>query len=153
MKQNSFSNTALLLIESRIDHVQKRLDSISVSDDIKTGNLVEDRLLTLSVEREREYWLSKLYELKKGFRKQSKRYERDIRGVALGDKVILEKKGEDTRLEVRVADSVDLYPNERCISIYSPIGKSVLGKSPGQTLKANTPKGTSLYKIIEVERG
>jgi len=152
MSSTSFSNTALLQIEKQITNIQSRLSTLSLSSDLKTGNHIDDTLVTLDIDREREYWSERLMDLKRDLKKHARSQRQGV-GILPGDKVKLLKQGSGGALEVRIAERLEFYPGEKCVSIYSPIGRTVLGKTPGQHLEANTPNGKCRFQIVEVQRG
>lgn len=152
MSSTSFSNTALLQIEKQITNIQSRLNTLSLSSDLKTGNHIDDTLVTLDIDREREYWTDRLMDLKRDLKKHDKGQREGV-GIIPGDKVRLLKQGSREALEVRIAERLEFYPGEKCVSISSPIGRTVLGKTPGQLLEANTPNGRCKFQIVEVQRG
>jgi transcription elongation factor GreA len=41
---------------------------------------------------------------------------------------------------------------ENKISVTSPVGKALLGKTKGETVKVAVPAGTQEYKIVDIER-
>jgi transcription elongation factor GreA len=41
---------------------------------------------------------------------------------------------------------------ENKISVTSPVGKALLGKTKGETVKVTVPAGTREYKIVDIER-
>jgi transcription elongation factor GreA len=41
---------------------------------------------------------------------------------------------------------------ENKISVTSPVGKALLGKTKGETVKVTVPAGTQEYKIVDIER-
>ena len=49
-----------------------------------------------------------------------------------------------------LVDPVEANPSESKISVLSPVGKAVAGKSKGQTVKVETPKGERRYRIDAV---
>ena len=49
-----------------------------------------------------------------------------------------------------IVGPVEANPLEGKISDQSPIGKALMGKSVGDTAEMDTPKGKTLYKILEI---
>lgn len=70
--------------------------------------------------------------------------------VRIGSKVKVKKNGGDT-LVYTVVGSNEAHPTEGLISNESPIGKALLGKKAGDTVKVRAPKGEIEYQIVEIE--
>jgi len=70
--------------------------------------------------------------------------------VSMGNTVTVQEKGEEpetfTLVGAREAD-----PRAGKISNESPLGKALLGKQVGETVKADTPAGVIHFKIIKIE--
>lgn len=71
--------------------------------------------------------------------------------VAFGSKVYLEdaNTGENVSYELVTPEEVD--PKNGRISISSPIGKALLGKTEGDEIAINLPSGTKEYAITRLE--
>lgn len=71
--------------------------------------------------------------------------------VALGSVVKLELVGKDRKITYQMSGEYESDPAEGKISIESPVGKSLLGKSKGDKIEVQTPAGQITYKILEVK--
>ena len=60
------------------------------------------------------------------------------------------KDGEEIVYTVAPPDEVDV--NNDVISVKSPIGAALLGKSVGDVIKVDVPAGTITYQIMEITR-
>lgn len=69
--------------------------------------------------------------------------------VGVGNKVVVEVNGKTRKMQIVGGGEAD--PLKGKVSYESPIGSSLLDHKQGETVKVKTPRGTSEYKIIEVE--
>lgn len=58
--------------------------------------------------------------------------------------------GEEMKYILVSSEEADYHENK--ISIYSPIGKSLLGHKPGEKLEIDIPAGILKYEILKIER-
>ncbi len=68
--------------------------------------------------------------------------------VDVGSKVVVEADGE--RTEYVIVGSAEAAPNEGRISNESPVGKALIGRRTGETVKLTVPAGTVQMKIVGV---
>ena len=69
--------------------------------------------------------------------------------VRLGSKVKVKKNGASA--EYTLVGSNEADPFQNFISNESPLGHELLGKSVGDTIRVQTPKGTMEYAIEEIQ--
>ncbi len=69
--------------------------------------------------------------------------------VRLGSKVSLEKDG--ALVEYTIVGSNEADPFQDLISNESPLGRELLGKNQGETIRVQTPKGASKYTIVKIQ--
>jgi hypothetical protein len=62
-RQNAYQDVALARLHEQIDDARKRLEAITLSLGHKTGNMMEDTLIAVEADGERDYWEEKLAEL------------------------------------------------------------------------------------------
>jgi len=60
------------------------------------------------------------------------------------------KSGEEIQYRLVSPEESDFEKNK--ISVTSPIGKAMMGKKPGQTIKLSVPAGVLEYKIVKISR-
>ena len=53
-------------------------------------------------------------------------------------------------LEYKVVGSFESDPNQKTISIKSPLGQALMGRKIGDQVTVTTPKGETSYKILKV---
>lgn len=82
----------------------------------------------------------------------------DLRGlnndrVVFGSLVVIEDiaTGDDTKYQLVGPFESDI--NENKISVTSPIGKALIGKNIGDTIKVKTPGGFREFEVIDILRG
>ena len=72
--------------------------------------------------------------------------------VCLGSKVTLLDVEYDEELEYDIVSTVESDPDNDKISVESPVGKSLLGKTAGETIKVTTPNDVIEFKILSISR-
>lgn len=68
--------------------------------------------------------------------------------VTLGSTVTLKRDGKKT--EYKIVGSNESDPLRGMISNESPLGSKLLGKSKGDKLEVETPKGKAVYQIVKI---
>ncbi len=71
--------------------------------------------------------------------------------VHLGSKVTLHDIETGKERTIAIVGSFEADPLQDLISILSPLGEAVLGKTAGEEVVVNTPKGEVRYKIVRIE--
>jgi transcription elongation factor GreA len=69
--------------------------------------------------------------------------------VQIGDTITVEKDG--GKSEYTIVGSNEANPTAGKISNESPIGKSLVGKKKGEEATVQTPKGESVWKIVDIK--
>ncbi len=69
--------------------------------------------------------------------------------VGMGSKVVVEAGGRQKEYTIVSFNEAD--PVAGMISNESPIGKALLGRKKGETVKVDTPRGEIEYKIIKIK--
>jgi transcription elongation factor GreA len=69
--------------------------------------------------------------------------------VDIGDTITIEKDGNKSKYTIVGSNEAD--PTNGKISNESPIGKSLVGKKKGEETTVQTPKGESVWKIIDIK--
>ena len=70
--------------------------------------------------------------------------------VGVGATVIVQEPGEDPETFL-IVGAKEADPRAHKISNESPIGRALIGKSSGTVIKADTPGGTLVLKIIKID--
>lgn len=68
--------------------------------------------------------------------------------ISLGDSVTLLSDGK--KYEFKVVSAVEADPTGGKLSYKSPLGEQLLGKSIGDAVTIETPKGKKIYEIVEI---
>jgi transcription elongation factor GreA len=71
--------------------------------------------------------------------------------VEVGTKVHLKKKGDTKEISYTIVGSEEINTEENKISLKSPIGAAVIGKSKGDVVTLKTPGGEVGYTILDIE--
>jgi transcription elongation factor GreA len=71
--------------------------------------------------------------------------------VEIGSKVTIREVGVDEDEVYRIVGPAEANPSQGYISNESPIGKAVLGKKTGDTVKVNAPEGAYEIEVLKVE--
>ena len=70
--------------------------------------------------------------------------------VRVGSTVEILEDGEDESEEYQIVGSAEANPSLSKISLESPIGAALLGKTKGRKIKVQTPGGVIKFKIVSV---
>lgn len=76
----------------------------------------------------------------------------DTQTVNVGTHVRLLDKESDEEESYQIVGSAEADLSKSKISNESPVGRSLIGKKVGQTVKIDTPGGIVRYKILEIHR-
>ena len=71
--------------------------------------------------------------------------------VAFGRKVVIRENGYDQEEAYTIVGTKETDPNNGRISSESPIGKAVIGRTPGDVVRVQAPAGEIEFEIIRVE--
>lgn len=77
--------------------------------------------------------------------------QQHLEKVYFGAWVTLYNLDDDTEHTYRIVGKDELEPSKGYISWVSPLAKSILGKSVGDTVRTLTPKGEETFEIIEIQ--
>ncbi len=70
--------------------------------------------------------------------------------VSIGSTVLLRDIEFDEEFQCTIVGSAEADPGENKISNESPVGKSILGKSKGETVEVIVPAGALKYQIVDI---
>lgn len=73
--------------------------------------------------------------------------------VGIGCKVGLKDVKNGDTLSYIVVGSAETDPSQNRFSNESPIGKAIMGRRVGETVKVNTPRGNARFKIVSIKKG
>lgn len=71
--------------------------------------------------------------------------------VSVGSKVVIQKEGEVNTRQFQIVGSEETDMLSGKISYKSPIGTALMSKKVGEKVRVQTPKGETVYKIVEVK--
>lgn len=72
-------------------------------------------------------------------------------GARLGCVVTLHDVATEGVVSYTLVDSFEANPSEKKVSVTSPIGEALVGRSAGETVDVKTPKGSRSYRIEAVD--
>ena len=72
--------------------------------------------------------------------------------VGVGTTVKIKDLDFDEECQYTIVGSAEANPSANRISNESPVGKGLLGKSPGEVVEISVPAGVARYRIIEVSK-
>lgn len=78
--------------------------------------------------------------------------EIDTSKAFLGARVLLKDLVNHRDMEYKLVSKVEADLKEKKISVESPVGRALLGKSVGSEVEVHIPAGTLKYKILRIER-
>ncbi len=78
--------------------------------------------------------------------------EVDVRKVSIGCKVKIMDLEYNDEMEFKIVGSTEANSLKGKISNESPVGKALLGRKTGDTVKVQTQSGTIKYRILTIER-
>ena len=76
----------------------------------------------------------------------------DVQRVNVGTTVKVYDKEFDEEVEYMIVGSAEANMSQNRISNGSPVGRALLGKKVGNTVKVETPGGTVKLKILDIHR-
>ena len=101
--------------------------------------------------REQSYLEGKIAELeKKLLHVKIIEEELDSKKVKIGSRVKIQNIETSEEVIFTIVGSMEFDPDNLKISNVSPVGKAILDKKVGTTVKVKLPIGTTQYKIIEI---
>ncbi|HEX8684173.1 MAG TPA: transcription elongation factor GreA [Ardenticatenaceae bacterium] len=71
--------------------------------------------------------------------------------VNIGSTVTIREDGTDEDETYTVVGATEASPSNGRISNESPLGRALLGKKKGSTVKVDTPNGQMVFKVIKVQ--
>lgn len=71
--------------------------------------------------------------------------------VSVGSVVMVEKQSDSSKKSYTLVGSEEADATNGRISIHSPLGKAILGKSKGEAFSFDTPSGKMSYKVIDIK--
>ena len=76
----------------------------------------------------------------------------ELRGerIVFGTKVELENLANGRKVTYQLVGPYESEPESGKISVTSPLGKGLIGKEEGDTVKINTPGGIQEFEVLEV---
>ena len=74
----------------------------------------------------------------------------DVSNVHLLSTVVIKRQHTDVNMTYTIVSESEANLAEKKISITSPIGKSLVGKSVGDLVEVNTPNGVTIFEILDI---
>lgn len=73
--------------------------------------------------------------------------------VGIGSMVSIKDVKEGDNYKYTIVSSAEADPSNHRLSNDSPVGKAIMGKKAGETVKVTTPRGSMKYKIVSIKKG
>lgn len=73
--------------------------------------------------------------------------------VGIGSLVSIKDVKEGDNYKYTIVSSAEADPSNHRLSNDSPVGKAIMGKKAGETVKVTTPRGSMKYKIVSIKKG
>jgi transcription elongation factor GreA len=70
----------------------------------------------------------------------------------VGDTILLSDLASGEELRYKIVDPREVDPVKGKISLASPLGKALMGRSDGETIEITVPAGRLRYRILRIER-
>jgi len=70
--------------------------------------------------------------------------------IGMGDSVEVQEVGAAKSMKINIVGKSEANPMQGMISVESPLGRALHGKTQGDTVTVNLPKGTTEYKVIKL---
>lgn len=149
----------VLLTKAALEKMQKELDDLIVkrsmiSEEIKKargfGDLSENAEYHAAREAQslNETEIIKVKEILENYELADE--DSDFEGVRMYSKVVYCYVGDDEEEEIEIVSKVESDPLEGKISVESPIGSALVGKTIGQVVDIVAPNGSAKLKIINI---
>ena len=74
----------------------------------------------------------------------------DVSKVHLLSTVVIKRQHTDVNMTYTIVSESEANLAEKKISITSPIGKSLVGKSVGDLVEVSTPNGVAIFEILDI---
>ena len=133
-------------LKERENHLRKKIAN-TLNEMRNQGDLRENDGYSMAIE-EQHINEGRIAEIKEKIKNAKIVKETKKNKVGVGDTVTLE--GEKC-LKYQIVSEDEANPLEGKISHLSPIGKSVVGKNIGDSVKIETPAGKDSYKITRID--
>ena len=147
------------LTKERLEQIKQELEDLKINARIRVaerlkrakefGDLSENAEYTEAKE-EQEQVERRIFELEEMVKNASIITQGGTREeVQIGSTITLQKG--KTTMKYMIVGSNEARPEDGRISNESPVGKELLGKKVGDTVKAKTPSGEVQYTVVAIE--
>lgn len=147
------------LTPERLEELKKELEELKtlrraeVADRLKRAKELGDLSENVEYQEAREEQArveGRIFEVEDIVKNASVITKTDQRGVVqMGSTVTVSRDGQEA--QYRIVGSNEAKPEAGLISNESPLGRAFMGSRVGDSVKAKTPKGEVVYKIIRIE--
>jgi transcription elongation factor GreA len=72
--------------------------------------------------------------------------------ICVGDNIVIEAVESGHELRFKLVNPKEVAPSKSMISVISPVGKAVIGRTEGDEVTVTVPSGKIQYKIMKVEK-
>jgi len=146
----------LTKLEKELEHlktVRRREVAERIKQAIEFGDISENSEYE-DAKNEQGFIEGRIISLEKMLRNAQVIDEEDVHTdeVSVGSKVVITDLETNEELTYTIVGSAEANPSAQKISNESPVGKSLLGKKSGETVKIEVPAGLLQYRVERIEK-
>jgi transcription elongation factor GreA len=135
--------------QERLDFLHSQLEWVNAGiNEFARDNDLEGQLEYLELLNQREHILQRIDEIQVELQQFDSSRVVDTSCVSKG--VTIKLRDGIAEYEARIVEKPSTLTLERNISLSSPLGRALLGKTPGESVEVNTPAGTKRYEVMAV---
>lgn len=155
-KKNILTYEGLKTLEDELEElkvVRRKEVSQKIKDARELGDLSENAEYDAAKDEQRDIE-TRIEEIEKILKNAEVfvEEEADLRKVSIGCKVKILDLEYNEELEYKIVGSTEANSLKGKISNESPVGRALLGKKVGDTVKVETEAGELSYKLLEIQR-
>jgi len=129
-------------MQERIDFLQNQLELVNLGvNEFARDNDLEGQLEYLELLNQRDHILQRIEEIQ---------VELQQAASCVSKGVTIKIRDGAAEYEARIVEKPSTLTVERNISLSSPLGRALLGKTPGESVEVDTPAGTRRYQVMAV---
>jgi len=143
---------ALIAERDELQNVRRKEVAERLKEAISYGDLSENSEYE-EAKNEQAFIEGRIIELEKMIKNAKiidEKKAHSAKKVQIGTTVVIQEAKEKEKEEFTIVGSTEADPLNKRLSNESPIGKALLGKKKGDTVKVEAPAGTFEFKILDL---